>query len=189
MECKGQITQILGTDKNHINVLLSLTDANTEGLQELTGVELTVNLKKFHPKRSLDANAYCFAIISQMAKKLDTSTEEMYNTLITRYGVPYEDEEGKHVIIGLKNEIDINKLEGHWVWVRTRENTSFYMMLKGTSDYDSAEMAHFIDMVCEEAKPMGIDTLPRTELERMMDEWNRFYSKKKNATSAEPQST
>ena len=189
MECKGKITQVLGVDKNHINVLLSLTDANTEGLQELTGVELTVNLKKFHPKRSLDANAFCFSIISQMAKKLDTSTEEMYKVLINRYGIPYEDEEGKHVIIGLKNNIDVNKIEGHWCWVRTRGDVSYYMMLKGTSDYDSAEMAHFIDMVCEEAKPMGIDTLPRTELERMMDEWNRFYSKKKNATSVEPQST
>lgn len=182
MECKGELKQILGVDKNHINVLLSLTDANTTGLQELTGVELTVNLKKFHPKRSLDANAYLWIILSKMAEKLMTSKEELYEFKLRQYGVPYEDETGRHVVVAIRSDIPQKELPGHWLWLKDTNGASNYMKIKGTSEYDSAEMARFIDMVVQDAKDLGIETLPSTELERMKNDW-KTYCKKSGETS------
>lgn len=44
-------------------------------------------------------------------------------------------------------------------------------MIKGSSEYDTAEMAHFIDSIVEEAKELGIETSTPDELERMKQEW------------------
>jgi hypothetical protein len=46
-------------------------------------------------------------------------------------------------------------------------------MIKGTSLYNTSEMARFIDMVVQEAKEEGIETLPPAELERMKAAWNQ----------------
>jgi hypothetical protein len=44
-------------------------------------------------------------------------------------------------------------------------------MIKGSSEYDTAEMSKFIDELVLEAKNQGIETLPPAELERMTKEW------------------
>lgn len=176
MECKGELKQILGVDGKKLNILLTL-EVNPEAINPLTNKTLTVQLKEYHPKRSLSANNYCFAIIGKMAVKLRTSTDELYENLITRYGVPYQDEDGNYVTVTMKNYISVDKLGGHWKWIKDTNGFSSYMMIKGSSEYDSAEMAAFIDMVVEEAKGMGIDTLPSTELERMKREWETYCKK------------
>ena len=43
-----------------------------------------------------------------------------------------------------------------------------YRMLKGSSEYDTKEMARLIDGAVSEAKSMGIEVLPDEEIERML---------------------
>ena len=53
----------------------------------------------------------------------------------------------------------------------TRENDKevfFYKVYRGSHSYDSKEMSILIDGTVEEAKALGIETLPPEELERMM---------------------
>ena len=189
MECKGELKQILGKDGQNLNVLLSLTDTNPESLNDLFNQELSVRLTKYHPKRSLDANSYCWVILSKLAEKLNTSKEELYEFKLRQYGVPYEDETGRHVVVAIKSDIPQKELPGHWLWLKDTNGASNYMKIKGTSEYDSAEMAHFIDMIVQDAKDMGIETLTPKQLEEMKNEWNQYCNRKKSATSAEPQST
>ena len=53
-----------------------------------------------------------------------------------------------------------------------------YMMLKGSSEYDTKEMSRLIDGLASECKEMGIETMPPEELERMMAAYDRKYKKK-----------
>ena len=53
-----------------------------------------------------------------------------------------------------------------------------YMMLKGSSEYNTKEMSHLIDGLVSECKEMGIETLPPEELERMMSEYEKRYKKR-----------
>lgn len=177
MECKGELKQILGVNGKTVNILLSLETTNLNGINELTDKTLSVSLKPFHPKRSLDANAYLWVITSKMADVLKTSKEELYENLLVRYGVPYLDEQGNYVAITLRNDISTDVLGGHWVFIKSQQGFTSYMKIKGTSDYDSAEMAKFIDNVVSEAKELGIETLPPEELQRMKDDWEKRYGK------------
>ena len=47
-----------------------------------------------------------------------------------------------------------------------------YRIFKGSSEYDTREMAILIDGIVSEAKEMGIETLPPQELERLKQTWD-----------------
>jgi len=183
MEARGQIKQILGVTDKNVNMLLTLHDIDPKAIDTLIEKDLAVTLKIYHPKRSLDSNAYAWVLISKMADVLKTSKEELYEELLRRYGVPYQDDEG-YITITLKDEVDVSKVGGHWRYIRTRNGFASYLMLKGTSEYDSAEMAKFIDMLVQDAKEMGIETLTPEELERMNKEWTQYCNKTKSVGSA-----
>jgi hypothetical protein len=95
--------------------------------------------------------------------------------MLQKYGVLYQDEEDNYIIVTLKADIDTSKLEGHWKYYKSSEDGKFksYLMIKGTSLYNTSEMARFIDMVVQEAKEEGIETLTPLELERMKAQWKQ----------------
>ena len=172
MDCFGRITQLSQDYDTHgILVTLSVTEVSAQELQALKGMgELSINLKRWRKKRSLDANAYAWVLMSKMASVLGTSKDEVYEELLQKYGIIYEDEKG-YITITAKNSVDISKITGHWK--RYKDNGKFisYLMIKGSSKYDTAEMSQFIDRVVEEAKDLEIETLPPDEIARMKQEW------------------
>ncbi|WP_045091356.1 hypothetical protein, partial [Clostridium sp. FS41] len=53
-----------------------------------------------------------------------------------------------------------------------------YIMLRGSSTYDTDEMSKLINGLVSECQEMGIETLPPQELERMMDIYDQHYKKR-----------
>lgn len=53
-----------------------------------------------------------------------------------------------------------------------------YMMLKGSSVYDTREMSMLIDGLVSECREAGIETLPPEELERMMAAYGKKIKKR-----------
>lgn len=51
-----------------------------------------------------------------------------------------------------------------------------YIMLRGSSDYDTKEMSELIDGLVTEAKQLGVETLPPHELERMMSIYEKHHA-------------
>lgn len=133
--------------------------------------KLDVKAVKHREKRSLDANAYAWVLMSKIADALGTSKEEVYEVMLRRYGVLYEDEDG-YITVTVSNKVDMSKVDGHWFLVRESEKFKAYAMIKGSSQYDTKEMSHFIDGIVSEAKALGIETLTPIELEKMKVGWN-----------------
>ena len=65
----------------------------------------------------------------------------------------------------------MSRITGHWMPIRSNGTFNAYAMIKGSSEYDTKEMSHFIDGIVAEAKELGIETLPPDELESMMKAW------------------
>lgn len=149
-------------------------DFQPETIESIKSGKLSITVKKFRQKRSLDANAYCWAIITKIANHPDikSSKEEVYEEMLQKYGFLYQDEEG-YIPVTVKAGVDMSKIEGHWKFYKSNGKFDSYLMIKGSSEYDTAEMAHFIDMVVQEAKELGIETLTPIELERMKIEWRK----------------
>lgn len=132
--------------------------------------KLSLDIKKYRARRSLDANAYAWVLMSKLAAVLNSSKEEIYEEMLHKYGTLYEDGDG-YITITVKSSVPIDKLGGHWLCIRKSEYYSGYAMVKGSSEYDTAEMSRFIDGIISECKDQGIETLTPDEIEKMKQKW------------------
>lgn len=137
---------------------------------------LSVKAVKKRNRRSLDSNAYAWALISQIADIIRSSKEDVYCQMLQRYGQPQLDEDGQAVILTVLSKVDVLKYGlyakrvGSGI-INGKDYTS-YMILRGSSTYDTREMSIFIDGVVSDAKELGIDTIPKIELEKMKAKWH-----------------
>lgn len=179
MECTGKLHSV-NRDWVTGKVIISF-EINEEPKEAINCIsqceKLSIKAVKYRQKRSLDANAYCWAIITKIANHPDikSSKEEVYEEMLQKYGYLYKDEEG-YIPVTVKAGVDMSKIEGHWKFYKSNGKFDSYLMIKGSSEYNSAEMAHFIDMVVQEAKELGIETLTPDELERIKKSWGNQSS-------------
>ena len=172
------IGELSGVSKDIVtggyNIVFS-TGELPAGVNDISGAKLTVTAKKYRKKRSLDANAYSWVLLDKMAKALGSTSEEVYEEMLRRYGYPLYDEDEKPVIISLKAGTDISALDIHLKLIGEGhvQDKLFkhYKVIRGQSTYDTKEMSTFIDGIVSEAKELGIETLTPTELERIKAAW------------------
>ena len=134
--------------------------------------KLSVSVKKWRKKRSLDANAYAWVLMTKIAdvQEYPTTKEEIYEKMLKDYGV-LEEVDGLPITITVKASVDMSKISGHWLLIKSNGTFNAYAMIKGSSEYDTKEMSHFIEGVVAEAKELGIETLTPAELDEMMKVW------------------
>ena len=125
-------------------------------------------ISEFRRKRSLKANSYAWALIGRIADYLRTSKEDVYLTMLKRYG--------QSEMVSVLSSIDVRGYFKYYEELAraTLQGKEFthYRIFKGSSEYDSREMAILIDGIVSEAKEMGIETLPPQELERLKQTWD-----------------
>lgn len=125
-------------------------------------------IKEHKEKRSLTANAYAWTLIGKIADALRTSKEETYLTMLKRYG--------QSEIVSVLSSIDVTGYFKYFeaVGKATLQGKDFthYKIFKGSSEYDSREMAILIDGIISEAKDLDIETLPPREIERLKEAWH-----------------
>lgn len=161
-------TKYLGDEK----WLLTLeVDEEPKVFDDLKDEELSIELKKYRKKRSLDANAYCWVLCSEIAKRLNTSKDEIYEEMIQRYSEFDRREDGGYVTITMLSIIPIERLGGHWRKIGDEGKFSSYMRLLGSSEMNTEQMSHLIDGIVSEARELGIDTETPEEIERIKNLW------------------
>ena len=173
METTGRLIGASRTLDGNGIVLAFEVDGSAAGQLEsiMKQDRLRIKAVKYKEKRSLDANAYAWVLMTKIADVVSSSKEEVYEDMLQRYGYIYEDDEG-YITVTVKKSVDMSKIDGHWKFIKDNGKFASYMMIKGSSEYDTAEMSRFIDRIVEEAKDLAIETLTPAELERMKNEWH-----------------
>lgn len=174
MEFTGKV---LGISQDYATGAFTISFSVNESAAVLSGYDaikdidiLDIKAVKHREKRSLDANAYAWVLMGKIAAALNTSKDEVYEEMLRRYGVLYEDDDG-YITITVKNSVDMHKVDGHWQLIKDNGTFKAYAMIKGSSQYDTKEMSSFIDGIVSEAKELGIETLTPHELEQMKAGW------------------
>lgn len=118
-------------------------------------------------KRSLNANSYAWALIGKIADAIRSSKEEVYLSMLKRYG--------QSEIVSVLSSIDVRGYFKYYEPIATAKlqgkEFTHYKIFKGSSEYDTREMAVLIDGIISEAKELNIDTLPPAEVERLKEMW------------------
>lgn len=174
MEFTGKVVglnQDYSTGSYTISFLVNETKAVLSGYDAIKNMDkLDIKAVKHREKRSLDANAYAWVLMSKIAAVLQTSKEEVYEEMLRRYGVLYEDDSG-YITITVKAAVNMSKVDGHWQLIKDNGTFKAYAMIKGSSQYNTKEMSTFIDGIISDAKELDIETLTPAELERMKASW------------------
>lgn len=133
--------------------------------------KLSITLKKYRKKRSLDANAYMWVLLKKLADVLNNDKDELYKSYIERYGT------FTHIVV---KEQAVNKFCENWRVVRNlgevMVNESVGVQLQcyfGSSTYDSKEMSTLINAIVEDCKEMNIETKTPQELAAICEEWGK----------------
>ena len=126
---------------------------------DLKEKDLSIELKQYKKKRSLDANAFLWATLGDIGAKLRIPPREVYRELIPDVG-------GNYTIYPVKKEAVAEYMEmwnGIGVgWIceslgdsklKGYENLRCY---RGSSSYDTVQMSRLIDLALAEAKDLGI---------------------------------
>ena len=156
-------------------ILLVLNERECiSSIEELKEYKLSVEIKKYRNKRSLDANAYMWVLISKLEEKLNVSKDIIYKDAIRNIGV-YE-------VIPVKNEAVDRFIEAWtknglgWVCETTKSKLEGYtniLAYYGSSTYNTAEMSRLIDLIVQECKQLDIETMSKPELDSLIESWDR----------------
>lgn len=150
------------------------TDPRKE-LENLQETDLDITAKKHRQKRSLDANAYAWVLIGKIAEAMHIDRKEVYRDAIRSIG-------GNHEIVCVQNKA-VDSLRRGWEslgigWQMETmpskiDGCTTVFLYYGSSTYDTKQMSLLIDHIVQDAKELGIETLPPHELEAMIEHYER----------------
>ena len=130
---------------------------------------LEVIIDRIKEKRSLNANSYCWVLIGQIADILRASKEEVYFNMLKNYG--------QSTVVSVLSEIEVKGFFKYYEEFGRGEvngkDFTHYKVYKGSSEFDTKEMAILIDGVMSEAQELGIDTRTPEEVDKMKALWGK----------------
>ena len=134
--------------------------------------EKVFEIKEHKVKRSLNANAYCWVLMNKIADVIKSTKEEVYREYIKNKGIfrlITMNKDATNTFIKVWQEKGLG-------WICDISESKYEGMVDvvayyGTSSYNTKQMANFIDYVVDEAKNLGIETLPPDEIERLKSLW------------------
>lgn len=185
MKFTARIKDIGRTLAGSLTITLESPRLDTAEVMELSKIScVDVEIRKQKRKRSLDANSYYWLLIGKVREVIGGSNNRLHNTMLDRYGELDRMEDGSLIPFCIRDDID--HLEFAYPHLKPTQKTltkggrvfRWYYQIKGSSEYNTAEMSHLIDGLVGECQEMGIETLPPEELERMMAAYGKRHNKK-----------
>ena len=135
--------------------------------------DISIEIKKYRVKRSLDANAYCWVLIDKLAPVRQMPKAEIYQTCIRSIG-------GVSEVVCVKDDA-VERLIDGWHhnglgWVTDTMPSKIpgctnVVLYYGSSTYDTKQMASLIDAVVEACKSVDIDVATPDEIAKYKEEW------------------
>ena len=132
------------------------------------------DMKLHREKRSLNANAYYWKLLGEFAEYEKVSRVQLHNQMLCDYGQDYRID-GKTVYITLPDndrwqdmqEVHVRPLSQTF----TKGDTTYrtFILLRGSHEFDSGEMARLIDGLIQEIKgsEAPIETMTPAELQKL----------------------
>lgn len=140
--------------------------------QDIPNGELDLTIKPYKPKRSLSANAYMWVLVGKLAEATGINRDEIYRNTVKHLGI------SQLIVINTAAAPAFKRIwEQHglgWFVDDVDEDIDGSMILRayyGSSTYNRKQMAALIDLVVQDCKQLGIETLTPAELAGLVERW------------------
>lgn len=157
-------------------------------IKGLMNRQYTFEIKQFRKKRSLDANQKMWALIHEMSTIIKLTPEEIYQGYIPDVGNNYR-------VFPVKPE-EINEFAADWCNghlgrmvedmgpCRKRDLVGYHNLrcYRGSSEYDTETFSRLLNLVEQDCRQLGIETMSERERSLLMDEWGATYENRHQGT-------
>ena len=157
-------------------------------IKGLKNRQYTLEIKQFRKKRSLDANQKMWALINEMSTKIPLTPEEIYQGYIPDVGNNYR-------VFPVKPE-EINEFAADWCNghlgrmvedmgpCRKRDLIGYHNLrcYRGSSEYDVQTFSRLLNLVEQDCRQLGIETISERERSLLMEEWGATYENRHQGT-------
>ena len=180
---RGRLTGYSLNRDGSQNVTVTVAADFGDTYDELKDAEIEIEIKKAANHRSLQANAYAWVLIDEIAKKTGIKKSEIYRAAIREIGgvsrwmmLQAEAVETFRKIWekqGIGNQVEV---------VDVDENSGLCDLLIwfGSSTYDTRQMSALLDSLIQDAEALGIPTITPAEEEKMLSKWEKKKEGKHN---------
>lgn len=135
--------------------------------------KLSLKVCKYKQKRSLDANAYCWVMISKIAEVTNQRVTDIYRAAIKEVG-------GNSDTVCVQDHA-VEQLCAGWQrngigWVTDTmpskiEGCTNVILYYGSSTYDSAQMHRLIEIILQDCTELGIEVKSAEEIDSLLNSW------------------
>ena len=178
----GRIIDLSRSFGGKQRITLELDGGDIRPLAEkLQGKTLDIKLKVHREKRTLSQNLYYWSLVGKIATELRISDPHAHNIMLRRYGqIAQYGGQVAYVVLPDTDAAAREADESETFHVRPTSEVKSgkngemyrtYILLRGSSEYDTAEMTRLIDGAIREAQELGIDTDTPEEKERLRSLW------------------
>lgn len=174
MEFKSKLNNITVDLKGNYLFTAEIPRGYVESLSKLSDKDLNIKVTKYTEKRSLNANAYCWQLLTRMAEEMSKDDYidkwEVYKNCLVKYSNSFVYMViKKEALPGIERtfrvvEVLAEQLMGD-------QDTLQLQCYYGSSTFTKEEMQTFLDGVVLEAKGLGIETEPPEEIDRLVSLW------------------
>ena len=136
-----------------------------------TDAPLTVEIEKEKKKRSLSANAFCWVLAEEIAKKLSLSKEQVYRQAVSQVGVAQTFTMDKEAVDRFRQVWESKGIGFQTISMTSHNGKCDVIAYIGSSMYTRDEMSRLLDWMVQEAEDLQIDTRTPAERSLMLEEW------------------
>ena len=185
---KGRLKEILRLAGGEWVISLTTRNDPRKQYDRLKDFDIEFELKKATNPRSKDANAFCWAMCSDIGKAITPPVpkEEVYRKAIREVG-EYEPLPIRNDAVETFQERWSEKGTGWFAEVIDDSKLKGYKLVfayYGSSTYDTAAMSRVIEYLKDEMEQMGLPLkMSKEDEERMLSEWGKALSRKTEAVT------
>lgn len=189
----GKLQKLVNDPEGNPVLSIALSADFREAYDELYGKDVSVDIKPWRKGRSLEANAFSWALIGKIAAKMQVlepearwTPEKVYQDAIRDLGEICMIADMETGAVETFRQIWVGNHLGRQVEVLDEyEGVSNVKIHYGSSDFDTAQMSRFISILIQQAESLGIPTLSDQEVERMLGNWKKSDERRKHNGSGE----
>ena len=153
---------MIGKKQDCLKYLIDAPDGNYE-------------VKEHRERRSLSQNSYYWVLITKLSAVLTQRNAVTHNLMLRDYGqIEVMNGRAVNVIIPDSEDADKKALQAETFHIKPTSQVingfRNYVLLRGSSTYNSDEMSKLLNGLITECQSVGIETLPPDELKRMYEQ-------------------
>lgn len=153
------------------NIVLQCDSVRLADFESYINKRLCISLDIFKPKRSRDANAYAWVLMTKIGKATMTDKWDVYLQALKRYSTSFVTAEVDEKALPMLTR-EWRAVDDLGVCGNGKHTVHLYF---GSHTFNSSEMATFIDGLISEAQNLEIETLRPIEIERLKQLWESSH--------------